>query len=721
VTSPKLYESVRWRWRAANDSPDAAGRAGDGVRADARDDAGDDARRHHLRIGLRDICIGLLVWGLYSLLASDHAGTVTGADSRGRSLLAAESWLHIDIERAANRWLSGHEVLGWFAAWEYAITYIVTTFAVLGWAWWRRPEHYAWARNTLLWTTLLAIGCFALWPTTPPRLLPGSGFVDIVAAHHPLLSWGGGAVSAGANQYAAMPSLHIGWAVWVSVVTLRTHATRSGSFLALLHVGVTALVVVATGNHYVLDIVAGAAVVAIAVFVEAALAHRRQVVSPGERVAAADEFFLEVETATVQQPVGGFVLLDHGQEHQLELSAFRRLLAERLPAMPRLEQRLLAARGLHHARWCPAEVDLTWHVREHVLPGDGGRQALADFIAELTEQQLDRSRPLWQIWYVPNVSPTEASAVAIMHHAVGDGLGVVDILRQLFDPVLPPPDTTHIKRPSLPKSAAAAVAGVAELAADGTADALAFTQPLSGRRAYSMATLPMASIRAISHRTGSRVSDLLLTAVGEAVTHLLAERGQATAGLRLRAAVPITTRLPAPAGTGRRPKPGNLTAALRLDVPLGPMPILQRLAAVRRSSERRRHSARAFGAAAVMRATGALPPALQRVAARAVYQGRHFTAIVSNMPGPTAQLNMVSTPIRDVYPILPLAQGVPLGIGTLGWAGQYSVSVITDAAVLPHADAFLADIVAAIEEAGRALGLAEPAQDIAGSEALAGR
>ncbi len=224
--------------------------------------------RSRLTHGLLQIVAGLALWCVYLVVAHVLDADVGAADARGRTLLAVERWMHLDVELVTDKWLAVRPVLGWLAAWEYATTYIVTTMIVLAWAWWRRPKDYPWARNTLVWTTALAIACFALWPTTPPRLLPGSGFADVVAIHHPILSWGGGTVANSADQYAAMPSLHIGWAVWVSVVTLRVKASRLGYGLALLHLAVTAVVVVATGNHYVLDVVAGGVAVALALGIE---------------------------------------------------------------------------------------------------------------------------------------------------------------------------------------------------------------------------------------------------------------------------------------------------------------------------------------------------------------------------------------------------------------------------------------------------------------------
>jgi len=673
--------------------------------------------------GLRQIGVGLAIWGGYLLITRSVRVGLGSADARGRTLLRLERWLHVDVELVCNRWLAHQPLLGWLAAWEYATTYIATTFAVLGWLWWRRPRSYPWARNTLAVSTLLALACFWQWPTTPPRLLAGSGFADIVARNHPVLSWGGGAVASSADQYAAMPSLHVGWAVWVTVVSLRAGATRLGYSLAALHLLITTVVVIATGNHYVLDVAAGAAIIAIAAGEErirAVAVQRWRSARDGGRVAAEDEFFLHVETSTVQQPVGGFVLLDLDQaDGELDLPRFRRLFEERIAAMPRFSQRLLPATRWRHARWQNVPVELDQHVLEHRLPAGGGRAALVEFVSRLAELELDRDRPLWRLWFVPDVGDRQAAAVAIMHHAIADGLGVVDILRQLFEPSLPPPDLSGVRAPARAVQAGLAVVGIGQLALDGPASQLPYSGRLSGARTFRCALTPLEPVLELARRTGTRVTDVLLAATGEALAQ------QECRGLtrgRLRAAVPVTTRVPAPPGTGRLAQPGNLTAALRLDVPLVELAPLARLRAVHELAESRRRSARPFGAAAVIRLLGLLPPILHRLAARGVYHGLHFSAIVSNMPGPSVQLSLAGAPIQDVYPILPLAERVPLAVGSLGWAGQFCVSITADAERLPAADTLAERIVTVIERMQADAGLvATDADAVADAGAFAGR
>jgi hypothetical protein len=213
-----------------------------------------------VRSAMRELVIGLVVLAIY--LAGTHGlrPSRSVADGHGRDILSAERWLHASPEEPLNSWLSGHHTLGTIFAWEYALVYVLTTFGVIGFLWYRQNPFYWWCRDVFIVTTVLAIGCFALWPTTPPRLLPGETFVDIVAQNHPFLSWGSSAVSA-ANTLAAMPSLHVAWAVWVSVALWQARELRWLEVAGVLHVGLTVLVILATGNHYWLDAVGGLVIV----------------------------------------------------------------------------------------------------------------------------------------------------------------------------------------------------------------------------------------------------------------------------------------------------------------------------------------------------------------------------------------------------------------------------------------------------------------------------
>ncbi|WP_176611840.1 phosphatase PAP2 family protein [Actinomadura sp. WMMB 499] len=657
----------------------------------------------------REIAVGLLVFGVYAVFTKAFAADRAAADANGRLLLDLERRTGLDVERSLNEALARHEWLGVLAAWEYATTYVVGTFGFLGYLWWRRSPAYPWARNTLIWMTLIAIVCFALWPVTPPRLLPGGGYLDIIAVHHPPATWGTGVVSAGANPYAAMPSLHIGWIAWIGAAAVRARCGPAVLWACVLHLAVTSAVIVATAAHYVIDIPAGLLLVPSAAAVEAVrvrLLRRRgragrrgRTREPGtsgrgQRVAAPDAFFLYVEDGGVPQVVGG-VAEFAGPGPSVE--RVRALMAERLPRLPRLTQRVAPAGRLRRPRWVPAaDIDLDRHVIEVDAPAGRGRGPLDEVVARLAATPLDRDRPLWRFCLVRGGPGGRDAAVIVMHHAIADGIGVVDILRGILEPRLPEADVP--RGPGLLVRAAAVVPGLVALARDGAAPAVAFAGPLGPRRRHTTATLPLDRVRATARDAGVRVTDLLLALVGEVVAGVLAGRGEPAGGRSLRAAVPVTLRAPAPPGRGRTAVPGNLTAALRLDVPVDRRPLRDRLAVVHRSAERRRASGRAVASTAVLRLLGALPPPLHARAARAVYRDRFFGAIVSNMPGPDVPMSLAGAPLGDVHPILPLADGVPLAVGALSWNGSLHVAVTAEPRLLPEADGFAAGLARAFDE-----------------------
>jgi hypothetical protein len=188
----------------------------------------------------------------------------------GLHVLAAEQHLHIDVESATNLWLAAHRQLAWLASWYYQLAHLTVTLLVLLACYWRRPAVYRPARNALVGINALALIVFWTYPVAPPRLLPGAPYIDVTQAT--------GAAAATATSapdpYAAMPSLHTAWAVWVAIVggvLIRRWWART---LLVCYPLVTVAVIVTTGNHYVLDAVAGAAIAGLAAL-SAGITHRR--------------------------------------------------------------------------------------------------------------------------------------------------------------------------------------------------------------------------------------------------------------------------------------------------------------------------------------------------------------------------------------------------------------------------------------------------------------
>jgi hypothetical protein len=207
-----------------------------------------------------------VVYAAYSAGRLLARGDVTTAVDHGLAILRAEKALSLNAEHPLNRLFSDTPALGIPADFAYASLHYLVTPAILVWLFRRRPARYRGARTWLMLSTLLGLVGFTLMPTCPPRLLDASyGFVDTMAQFSSYGWWGGEAsaprgLGGMTNQYAAMPSLHVGWALWCGVMLWRHGRTPLLKTLGVAYPLLTAFVVMGTANHYFLDAVAGAAV-----------------------------------------------------------------------------------------------------------------------------------------------------------------------------------------------------------------------------------------------------------------------------------------------------------------------------------------------------------------------------------------------------------------------------------------------------------------------------
>jgi hypothetical protein len=635
----------------------------------------------------REIALGLAVFAVY--LVVDHLpGDARGpaADRNGHALLHIETVLRLDLERTLNRWLAPHAALRTFANYEYAFTYVLSAFLLLAWVYARRPGLYREVRRSFVWVNLIALACFALYPVRPPRTLPGAGFVDTVRLAHTWGSWGSPMVDS-ANQVAAMPSLHVGWALWVSVALGRLSGRWFVQVISAVHVLVTLWVIMATGNHYLLDAL-GAVVV---VWLGTALSGvtLTGVARTGSsRVPASDAFFLHVERPEAPQHVGGLVVLDIGDGPPPTREHVAAMIRAQLDRMPRFRQRLSTPSRWRRPRWVEhPELDWDWHVPHFDIAGEGGGLAgVHRVVAELAAEPMPRDRPMWRMVLVTGVGDGLAALILLVHHVVADGIGTVTQALHLLEPHVELPGTGTARRPGPAKRALATVVGLAQLAADGRATG---ELPYRGLgRLFTTVRLPLADVRELARERGARVTDVLLAGVAGAVSRTVADPPA-----RLRVAVPLMVREPGAAAEG------NLTAAVMIDLPTGPMAERDRLAAIVRLDRRLRKGTRAVASRFVMHTVGnLLPQPVHAWFARATYGRPFFHAIASNMPGVDQQLTMAGPPVLAVYPIIPLAPGAPLAAGVLGWHGWFSFSVTLDPALLPDAEGFAAAFEAVLKD-----------------------
>jgi hypothetical protein len=217
--------------------------------------------------------VGILAIGywFYSLGRNAIPEQVSIATRHGFSIQHIQDIIGLDFELSVNRWVAAHE---WFAQildYYYAALHFLVTLGVLVWLFVQRPHIYRGARTVLFTLTLTALAGFALYPVAPPRLLPHTGYVDTVIKFH---TWGSLAdpeIAAHSNQYAAMPSLHIGWAMWAGISVFMCARAMWVRLLGVLYPFFTLLVIIGTANHYILDALGGVAIVLVAFGFQAVL------------------------------------------------------------------------------------------------------------------------------------------------------------------------------------------------------------------------------------------------------------------------------------------------------------------------------------------------------------------------------------------------------------------------------------------------------------------
>jgi hypothetical protein len=206
-------------------------------------------------------------YGVYSFIRNiQGSATVSAAHafSNAREVIRAERAMGLYFEEAVQEAFLDWR---WFIQfWNvfYGTFHFVVTIAALVLLFRRFPDRYPRWRNTLAATTALALIGFATYPLMPPRLLPEPyGFVDTLRVYGGLWSFESGPVAQVSNQYAAMPSLHFAWSTWSALVLYPMLTRPWARLLADLYPVATLFAIVVTGNHFWLDAVGGALVLAV--------------------------------------------------------------------------------------------------------------------------------------------------------------------------------------------------------------------------------------------------------------------------------------------------------------------------------------------------------------------------------------------------------------------------------------------------------------------------
>ncbi|WP_448006451.1 wax ester/triacylglycerol synthase domain-containing protein [Agromyces bauzanensis] len=364
-----------------------------------------------------------------------------------------------------------------------------------------------------------------------------------------------------------------------------------------------------------------------------------------------------------------------GVDGSVDLAVLRAALAERLPASPRLSQRVV--RDGRRLVWEATEPDLDRHVRlVEPVDGRGGFEALC---ARLTVTPLPLDRPLWEVLIVPGVAPARVGIVLRLHHAVADGLAAVRLVEDLLRPRDGSSSTTDaaaasVRETPTPPAHRGLRARLKTLASGWERTFAVFRREvprtvllgkIGPRRGVAFVDAPLEALAAGAAAVGATVNDALLSAVVVAAEATLRVRGE-----------PVPPRLPAsvPVALGDHHGSGNAVGVMLVPLPAGEPDPARRL---RRISERTRAlkaDARARGSYELTRSRFGT-----RLFKRLVRYQRLIVMFVTNVPGPRHPLALAGASLERVWPLAAIQGNVRLGVAALSYDGVLGCAVHCDA------------------------------------------
>jgi diacylglycerol O-acyltransferase len=431
-----------------------------------------------------------------------------------------------------------------------------------------------------------------------------------------------------------------------------------------------------------------------------------------DRLTSTDASFLTNESSSSHMHIGAILIFEGPPPKYTDLVEHVR---GRLPLVPRFRQKLVvppleAGRPL----WADdVNFNLTYHIRHTALPDPGGEEELKKLAGRIFSQQLDRLKPLWELWLVQNLERDRFAILTKTHHAMVDGVSGVDIGTVLFDverkaePLKleddwvpqPEPGTTElvargiadavaapvklaeravdvVKNPeTTARKAVEALEGVGEIVsafADPAPD-VPLNEEIGPHRRYVWARSELATFKRIKDSLGGTVNDVVLAVIAGALREWLQVRRVRTEGLELRALVPVSIR-----GQDERGDLGNRIALMR-----GPLPVyiedpVRRLRTISDAMAGLKRSKQALGAEVISRFNDFAPPTILAQAARINFSTRLFNLIVTNVPGPQMPLFVLGKELEDVFPVAFLPQNHALAVAIMSYNGKVGFGLLAD-------------------------------------------
>ena len=468
-----------------------------------------------------------------------------------------------------------------------------------------------------------------------------------------------------------------------------------------------------------------------------------------ERLTAQDASFLHLETPTSPMHVGSLGLFEAAPfldgAGRFRLDDARRLIASRLPGVPRFRKKLMAVPlGQGRPVWVDdPDFDLGYHVRLTALPRPGTEEQLKTLMSRLQAQPLDRRRPLWELWFVEGIAGDRVAIIQKTHHALVDGISGVDVATVLLDlepkdapsasevpewEAEPPPSSsqlfasTMVERATEPAEVvrtlratlrgprqavetAREVGRAIQAVGSTSAPRMPFNDRVGPHRRFEVARVSLDDVKQVKTAAGATVNDVVLAIVAGGLRHFLDIRGIDTTDLMLRTMVPVSVR-----DESERMKLGNRVSAMVAELPVGIADPMERVRTVSAQMRDLKESRQAVGAEVLASLLEFAPPTVLNLAARLVPRQRSVNLVVTNVPGPQLPLYCMGARMLEAFPYVGVADNLGLVVGLVSYDAQLGFGLSGDRDLLPDLHVLAEGIEKAAAELADAAAPPKPAR-----------
>jgi len=457
-----------------------------------------------------------------------------------------------------------------------------------------------------------------------------------------------------------------------------------------------------------------------------------------DRLSPQDASFLHLEDSSAHMHVAGAMLFSGSPP---DYDEFIENITRRLHLVPRYRQKLAHVPfGQGRPKWVDdPHLNLRYHVRLTALPAPGSEDQLRTLAGRVFSQQLDRGKPLWEIWLVDGLEGDRFAVLSKTHHALVDGISGVDLVSVLFDldpePAAAPPARRWAPRPmpsgaqllgealrersSVPSEVVRSVraglrapmrlasgmreslGGISAMARAGfdLAPHSPYNDDIGPHRRFTWARTWLGDVKAIKNELGGTVNDVVLAMVSGALARHLKRRGEDISELELKAMVPVSVR-----SAEQRGALGNQVAAIWAPLPVWCEDPVERLHLISAAMQGLKEGKQAVGAQVLTELSGFAPATILNQASRLMARQRFFNLVVTNVPGPQVPLYLMGREMIDLFPMVPLAAKQALGIALMSYNGRLNFGLTGDYDLMPDLDDLAGDLHAALAELADAAG-----------------